>query len=331
METIFNYAELNTNISKYLCLYDICNLRSVNKLLHDTCSYSFHIKEDICTLYISKDSYVSYKYRGGKFVVYVNEKRIASCQSLTDLKLLGLPSYCYSTFLHNMKSEDPSLERIGHWYVNTYITPDVDLSIFDGYYNICTDSIEYINTMYKLAYKGRDIWIIIDDMHPKFISQIKNNIVNNNITNIRLVDKESVVSQIEVIITNNVYQNTNSDIILPGFIHYIADFPHVSITMGDFQLITTLTKCENLLKYYRSNNMWELANNILQKLITNSYINEHVLFEGYLTLYYYANSEIAEQFVINYLDEVDITRSLWKINEHWYSDIFRSYIESAGK
>lgn len=328
METIFNYSELYTNISKYLYISDVGNLRSVSKLLNSLCSYSSHIESNICTLYISKDSYVNYKYHNDKFLVYSNGKRIASCSSILELKLLGLPSYCYMTLLHNISRNkgDFLMEKIGHWYLDTYITPDIDLNIFDGYYDICTDSIEYINTMYKLAYRGRNIWIIIDEMHPEFIAKIRDNIVSNNICNMHLVNKSPKLS-IDVIITNNVNHNNNCDIIIPNYIDYIADFPYVSISVNEFQIITTLMKCENLLKYYRSNNMWELANNILQKLIMNSYINENILFEGYLTLYYYANSETAEQFVINYLDEISITKSLWRINERWYSDIFQEYID----
>lgn len=329
METIFDYAELSTNISKYLCLYDIVNLRSVSKLMYDRCSYSFHIKTDICTLYISKDSYINYRYINNKFVVYFNNKKIASCSSITDLKLLGLPSYCYTTFLRNITSKDIYFdkEKIGSWYLDTYVTSEVDLSIFDGYYDICTDSVEYVNTMYKLAYRGRNIRIIIDNMHCEFISQIRNNIINNNITNIRLVYDIRSISHADVIISNNVYQTLQCDIILPNYIDYIPEFPYTNISIGEFQLITTLEKCINLLRYYRSNNIWELANNILQKLIMSSYINEEILFEGYLTLYYYANSEVAEEFVINYLDEISITRSLWQINEHWYSDMFKLYID----
>jgi len=85
---------------------------------------------------------------------------------------------------------------------------------------------------------------------------------------------------------------------------------------------------QRMLNYYRCNNMWIDANEVLQKLLSYGYINETVLFEGYLTLYYYINAEVAEEFVISYSDDVKITASLWEINQQWYSDTFRSYIES---
>jgi len=72
------------------------------------------------------------------------------------------------------------------------------------------------------------------------------------------------------------------------------------------------------IRYYRERKEWDYAVQIL--LAATSYIDNHILFEGYLCLWYKYSKEEAETFVMNHINKIIPDVNLWKINSQWYSE-----------